>query len=108
RMLGIVSFLCGLVFGGWLVRISATVKTAAVLLVLTALMGSGCLPRQFQNDSSIKSSGSLGRKPVVGMREPTYLIAIDGTECTVSKKKFAKVKVGDAVFCLWSSPTKEF
>lgn len=108
RMLGIVSFLCGLVFGGWLVKTSATFRKAAVLLVVTVLMGSGCLPRQFQNDSSMKSSGSLGRKPVAGMREPTYLIAIDGTECTVSKKKFAKVKVGDAVFCLWSSPAKDF
>lgn len=110
RALGIVSFLGGLLFGGWLVKISATLRNAAALVIATIFI-SGCIAPMNQDDSLMKgssSSGSLGRKPVTGKREPAYLIAVDGTECTVSTKKFKKVKVGDAVFCLWSSPATGF
>jgi hypothetical protein len=108
RAFGILSFLGGLLFGGWLVKTSATVKNAAALFLAATLI-SGCIAplRMPQDNTPMKgstSTGSLGRKPVSAKREPTYLIAVDGTECTVSIKKFKKVKVGDAVFCLWSSP----
>jgi hypothetical protein len=32
------------------------------------------------------------------------LIALDGTECTVSKERFAKVEVGENALCLWRTP----
>jgi hypothetical protein len=112
RAFGILSFLGGLLFGGWLVKISAAARNAAVLLIAAILL-SGCIaPMRMPQDNTLMkgsaSTGSLGRKPVTGKREPAYLIAVDGTECTVSKKKFKKVKVGDAVFCLWSSPVTGF
>jgi hypothetical protein len=110
RLLGIVSFLGGLLFGGWLVKIAATFKKEAVLVLFVAIMGSSCVvSAPFEKQSTLtNTAGGLAWKPVSAMRDPVYLIAIDGTECTVSKKKYAKIKVGDNVFCLWSSPVTGF
>jgi hypothetical protein len=34
-------------------------------------------------------------------REPNLLIALDGTECTLSEGRFARVERGDRVLCTW-------
>ena len=48
-----------------------------------------------------RSRTTVGWKQVMEKREPVYLIAIDRTECTVTKEKFAQIKPGDSVFCAW-------
>lgn len=77
----------------------------AVAIMLTSVTATGCLPRAYgQNgDQTFKSSG-LAWKHVHSKREPVYLIAVDGTECTVSKERFAKVKPGESALCVWRTP----
>ncbi len=43
----------------------------------------------------------LAWKQVVDKREPAYLVATDGTTCTVDAKRFAKTEVGKSVLCAW-------
>jgi hypothetical protein len=43
----------------------------------------------------------VSRKPVSGKEAPTTLFAVDGTRCTVTKKKFDQTKDGDRVLCAW-------
>ncbi len=43
----------------------------------------------------------LAWKQVVDKREPAYLIATDGTTCTVDPGRFAKTEVGKSVLCAW-------
>ena len=57
-----------------------------------------------QMEPSFGKASAITVKPVNGKREPNYLISIDGTECSVSKKRFDKVKIGDNQLCLWSAP----
>ncbi len=40
-------------------------------------------------------------KQVVDKKEPAYLIATDGTTCTVDAKRFKKTEVGKTVLCAW-------
>lgn len=44
----------------------------------------------------------VGWKRVFEKAAPSYLVAVDRTECVVSAKRFAEVEVGDNVFCAWS------
>jgi hypothetical protein len=77
-------------------------KLTAFGLVLTAVVTAGCLSRPYAKNGSdfVKSSG-LGWKHVQSKREPIYLIAADGTECTVSKERFARVQPGESALCVW-------
>jgi hypothetical protein len=73
-----------------------------LLLLISALVVSGCATMSpLRTQSPVRSSG-VGMKQVAEKREPNYLIAIDRTECTVSRQSFDKVKVGSRVLCLWS------
>lgn len=102
RMLGIISFLAGLTFGAWLTRSAAMLRTSVVVLVAGVTLGGCGIPLQHQE--ALRKASSVFAKPVSAKRDPVYLIAVDGTECTVPKKRFDKIKVGDNVFCVWSSP----
>jgi hypothetical protein len=44
---------------------------------------------------------TVGWKQVLEKREPVYLIAVDLSECTVTKERYAKINPGDNVFCNW-------
>ncbi len=44
---------------------------------------------------------ALAWKQVVDKREPVYLIATDGTTCTVDPERFARTDVGKSVLCAW-------
>jgi hypothetical protein len=68
-------------------------------------MATGCFPHALaQNGNRMFKSSGLAWKEVQTKREPVYLIALDGTECTVSKERFAKVEVGENALCLWRTP----
>ena len=46
-------------------------------------------------------TGGFGPKAVTGKREPTRLIARDGTSCVVSEKKFQSTALGTSIWCTW-------
>ncbi len=47
------------------------------------------------------SRNGVGWKQVMEKIAPSYLIAVDRTECTVTAERFAEVAPGDNVFCVW-------
>lgn len=103
RGLGFISFAGGLALGAWIARVAFETRVRAVALVGLLLLSTSCaLP--FKNEEMNRTTAGLTWKPVSDKRDPVYLIAVDGTECTVSAKRYQKVKRGDNVFCLWSSP----
>ena len=44
------------------------------------------------------------RKAVAAKEPPARLLAADGTSCAVSEERFARVAVGDVVWCVWEEP----
>ena len=81
------------------------VARAALAAVGVVIATTSCVfINPIKQDPTFGKASALTVKPVNGKREPNYLISIDGTECTVSKKRFDKVKVGDNQLCLWSAP----
>ena len=80
-------------------------RTLSLLSVLfVAVILTGCAFPLLERDPAFNKGSGLNVKPVSAKRDPAYLIAVDGSECTVSKKRFDKVKVGDNQLCLWSAP----
>jgi len=80
------------------------------------LAGGGCvlLPETAQQDlrpakapggATRREGGALSSpissKPVNGKEGPTTLIAVDGTRCTVTQKRFEQTNAGDRVLCAW-------
>ena len=51
------------------------------------------------------SADGYGVKRVYGKQEPANLIARDGTNCGVSKKKYDSTRIGTSVWCIWSDQT---
>lgn len=47
-------------------------------------------------------SNGLARKCIVDKVAPAYLVAADGSECTVTEKRFRETRVGDMVLCMWT------
>lgn len=67
-------------------------------ILLSSLLVAGCtLPWARNGDSAAE----FARKPVMDKVEPNYLIAVDQTQCVVDRERFAKVRVGDRVWCMW-------
>src|SRR5690606_38508150 len=82
-------------------RVTATVlkRRARVLPVLCLAIGlSGC----FWARGSGEARGMIGWKTVMRKMDPVYLIAVDGSQCTVTEEKFKKAKEGERFFCAWS------
>lgn len=77
-------------------------RTLAALapLALACILTAGC----FIFPGSRRNADGLGWKAVMEKREPVYLIAIDGTECTVSSERWAQAKPGRQFFCHWQRP----
>ena len=46
---------------------------------------------------------AVSRKRVNGKEDPTTLIALDRTRCTVNGDRFKAIKVGDDVTCGWDA-----
>jgi hypothetical protein len=107
RGLGVISFVCGLGFGTWIVRTAFMSRATAAVLIGILVLSTGCMGPAFQNDGLNRKASGLARKPVSAKRDPVYLISVDGSECSVPKKRYDKIKRGDAVFCLWSSPASQ-
>ncbi len=105
RGLGMLSFIAGLAFGGWLARTAFETRAHVVAVIGVLTLSAGCALAPFKNEEMNRATAGLTWKPVSAKRDPVYLIAVDGTECSVSKKRYDKVKRGDNVFCLWSSPS---
>lgn len=76
------------------------------LQFLPGWMGGGPPPGNAvpQPDDDGRPLFGPGLKGVVAKREPTYLIAGDATECTVSPERFRRVEIGERVFCTWRLP----
>jgi hypothetical protein len=82
-------------------RVTATVlkRRARVLPALCLAIGlSGC----FWARGSGEARGMIGWKTVMRKMDPVYLIAVDGSQCTVTEEKFKKAKEGERFFCAWS------
>ena len=45
----------------------------------------------------------VSRKRVNGKEEPSTLIALDRTRCTVTDDRFKAIKIGDDVTCTWGA-----
>jgi hypothetical protein len=56
------------------------------------------MPRTLTPDTP---RAGTGWKHVAEKRDPVYLVAVDGTECTVSRGRFERVERGDRVLCSW-------
>jgi hypothetical protein len=78
-----------------------------LLLVLPfCVLLTGCvmlqpLKKREPDTALTRNTAGIGFKQVTDKREPAYLVAMDGTECTVSREAFRKVRVGESVFCVW-------
>ncbi len=68
------------------------------LLPLLGACASLPMPRTLTPDTP---RGGTGWKHVAEKRDPVYLVAVDGTECTVSRGRFERVERGDRVLCSW-------
>ena len=49
---------------------------------------------------------ALARKSVVRKVAPDTLVALDGTRCTPTSRKFQATDVQKTVWCIWLVPTK--
>lgn len=47
--------------------------------------------------------GGVGWKMVMEKVPPSYVIAVDRSECTVSAERYAEIEVGKQAFCAWSA-----
>ena len=46
---------------------------------------------------------AVSRKRVNGKEEPSTLVALDRTRCTVTDARFRAIKIGDDVTCTWGA-----
>jgi hypothetical protein len=80
------------------------------VLALAALFLGGCiLPlggsqgRPDRGGPALAGGESTAGWKIVSRKiEPTYLIAADGSECTVSRERWENVRVGTRAFCVWN------
>ncbi|MGH7444661.1 MAG: hypothetical protein ACREKM_07280 [Longimicrobiales bacterium] len=73
-----------------------------VPLGLALIMTTGCAYLGGrQNDDG---RGGIGWKMVMEKLPPSYLIAVDRSECTVTAKRYSEVEVGEQAFCAWGTP----
>lgn len=82
-------------------------QLSTILCIVVLTSSCATLPMMGRNETFQKNS-SLNWKIVMSKRDPVYLTAPDGTECTVSRKRFDKIKSGDSVLCLWQSSREKF
>lgn len=72
------------------------------LLLVGGAGPSGCaslpLPDALASEAP---QAATGWKHVAEKRDPVYLVAVDGTECTVSRARFERVERGDRILCTW-------
>ena len=67
------------------------------------LMLGGCLP-MLGSALGARAGVPVGDKVVTAKRAPSILVAMDGTECVVSREAWEKVEVGRPHFCAWHDP----
>jgi hypothetical protein len=53
---------------------------------------------------SADTRGLLTNAKVARKEPPTTLIEMNSWTCSVTEQKFAEVKVGDTIRCLWTAP----
>jgi hypothetical protein len=84
-------------------------------LLLLALLGAGlagCASRLhpkrpgdradgISQDKARGAQGGFWRKQVSGKAEPATLVAVDGSVCSVTAKRFKETMTGEKVWCGW-------
>lgn len=73
-----------------------------LLVPLAATVLAGCATLVPLRRPNPMQGAGVGMKEVVEKREPNYLIAVDRTECVVSRSRFNKVERGSRVLCRWT------
>lgn len=73
--------------------------TRLVVPILALLLLSACI--RSGDPYRTSPAAGIGWKVVMDKRPPAYLVAVDGTECTVSAERFQQVNPGDRVLCAW-------
>jgi hypothetical protein len=82
-----------------------------LLLALAAPLLGGCAalpgfpkrPADGHGDVARQKGARAGfwRKPVAGHEAPTTLVALDGSRCMVTAKRFEETAPGEKVWCNW-------
>ena len=72
-------------------------RLAPACLVLLAACTSIPLP----GGSRERPAPALERKTVAEKREPSELVATDGTSCLTTARRFENAQPGDRVWCVW-------
>lgn len=94
-------------------------RSLALTLILTTLAATGCAGSRFRptvGETGVPGAGGAPagipdtgpekrteRKRVADKREITTLVADDRSTCPVNEKRFQETRVGDYVWCMWSS-----
>ena len=78
----------------------------AIVIMASALAGSGCQPRYVETTPGggiVVKSARLGwyTKKVVTRQPPETLYAEDGTICRLAPERFSETKVGAMLYCNW-------
>lgn len=73
------------------------IRPAAAAFVLALAAGCAHVPIP-----GFEESPGLERKPLAGKREPTLLIAHDGSSCATTRNRWERARPGDRVWCVWS------
>jgi hypothetical protein len=83
----------------------------AILVVAVSLLG--CVRAEHPGVTRVGGGGripqaggaatraALSQKVVSGKEEPTTLIALDGSTCSVSAQRFRETAIGEKVWCAW-------
>ena len=107
-------------------------RIAVMLLVVAGLYVTGCIANPWtRRPSGPPTPGRVGgtpalpspdqptvqvppsapsrvwRKTVAAKKVPTRLVANDGTVCEVSEERYARVALGDLVWCIWEEANRE-
>lgn len=74
---------------------------AAFALALTA----GCATIPIPGFKEMPGS-KLERKPLADKREPTLLVADDGSSCHTTRARWERARAGQRVWCVWTGGTE--
>ena len=68
------------------------------LLLVPLVTSCAVLPEMIGNSMGVPVAGKTVRAKV----EPSELVAADGSSCTISRKAWERVEVGERYVCGWS------
>lgn len=77
--------------------------TAAVFALALA---AGCATIPIPGFEQVRGP-DLERKPVTGKKEPTLLVADDGSRCNTTRERWERARTGQRVWCVWVGGTAD-